>query len=206
MEDKTKHSRMKRLLITSMLILIILITGCYNKQILTNSLSDLGVKLDINQQFIVLKQSVIENGEHNITKIRATDNYDTIKILIIDNLNESEAQNYVNNEIDLINSLFTPYNNPYPGPVSKILNCSQRYFPSTSGDTIKDYQRENVYLYANNRFVFGVCTNNSIKYTTRILYIYCKEKKQLYRIDYFTPKNNPTKNYNEIIDSFECER
>ena len=123
-----------------------------------------------------------------------------IKIKILNNTTLKQAKNYISDKIFVINSIYREINSPYPGALSNRIECEEKFKPKTMENVPFDYY----ILYASERFTYGVCSWDLIKYKSVIYYTYCKETKNLYQIELFIPVDKGTSNYEESLKSIEC--
>lgn len=173
---------------------------------LENVLGKFDVSLDLNKEYIVKDYDKTIGAGKNIIEISATFDKDITKIKIIYPLTDKEALRFIENQRYMINTLFSKQKVPYPGPLTNLLECPEQYLPKIEEEQTEDSERVFYSLYANNRLTFGGCTEDVLAYAAVLAFIYCKEKNEFYQIGCFTPKENPTLNYKEIVKSFKCRK
>lgn len=134
--------------------------------------------------------------------IYATHNDEVIKININDEGDAGSAASYINNEVALFLGIFQPHLPPYPEFLTREASCPDNYKPSPQ----KTSYGRSFTLYAGERFGYGVCVDDLIKYRASINYFYCPNLGKVFKIEYFI---NKTENMNKLlnfIDSFTCSK
>lgn len=119
----------------------------------------------------------------------------------------SVADEYIQAKITGMNALYDNIRSPYPGIISNEITCEKEYKPvysklnSTHGVPL--YQ---IRGYLNDRYVFGACQKEQIRYVDRRLLFVCPKKSLLYDIEFITPVDEPSLNMvSEIIQSIACK-
>lgn len=202
---KSKVSLGWMLLLLGLLILSIVLFS-FRSRNLMDTLNDLDVSININGVYKVTGYKIIEDSSRHIKSIFAKSDKDIIKIEVLGGLTEKGATQYITDQRSSIDSLFTGSLSPYPGILSHTLECPEEYIPKVEEEQVEDSWRIFYYLYANNRLTFGGCAEDVLAYVAVLAFIYCKDKNEVYHIEYFTPKDNLTTEYKEIIKSFKCKK
>lgn len=199
-------SVLKLWLIVLLILSSLSFLGCNKPKNLTAALDALGVSMDIKEEYMVMDYNLIRDDTREIKEIFSTFNKDVLNIRIVSDLSEDKAVQYVNNQRYLVDNLFSKQKVPYPGPLTNTLECPENYLPKVEEEEDEDSFGVFYYLYANDRLTFGGCTEDILDYAAVLAFIYCKEKNEVYQVGYFTPKENPTSNYKEIVKSFKCKK
>lgn len=189
-----------------LLIISLSFLSCSKHENLITVLGALDVGMDLDRDYEIIDYQLIKEDIVKIKKIFAVCNNNIIKIQIVSGLSDEEALRYVDNQRYLVDNLFIKQKIPYPGPLTNILECPKEYMPKIEEEHKTDSLRVFYYLYANNRLTFGGCAEDILNYAAVSALIYCKEKKEVYKVEYFTPKENPTPEYKEIVKSFKCKK
>lgn len=203
MENKT--------ILKTWLIIIVVVTGGLiltiwsNTKSLKEVLDELNVTIELSEEYKVISNRKIIDDSRTIAMIYATSKDNILKIQIVDGLSEKEARDYTNNQRYLINSLFSRQKVPYPGPITNTLVCPKEYLPVIEEEDDSEYFKVFYYMYANDRLVFGGYDEGSLRYSMILAFIYCKEKKELFKIEYYTPKENTSLIHKNILKSFRYE-
>ena len=171
---------------------------------LTSLLNKLDISMDLDDGYKIIEYKNIQGDP--IKEIFTTNEKDIIKIQVITGLSDEQAVQYIMNQRYLVDNLFNEQNIPYPGMLSNTLKCPEKYHPKIEEKQRKDSRGVFYYLYANDRLTFGGCAEDILEYSVVLAFIYCKEKNEVYQIEYFTPKDNPTQNYKQIVKSFKCKK
>lgn len=183
--------------ITLVVIFITVLTSIvYTKKInngLSHQLKEAGIHIAGIEDFNVKE---ISNN-----RILAVNNDDVIKIETTQKTTEDFANKYIQKEITLIESFFEPQLPPYPEFLTQESSCEEKYRP------LKQESRYGKYLimYAGERFGYGVCVDNLIKYRATLGYFYCDNTNMLFKIEYFTNKDASIEKLINFNQSFVCK-
>lgn len=134
--------------------------------------------------------------------IYATSNDEVIKIGITAEENKSSAVNYINNEVALFLGIFQPHLPPYPEFLTREASCPDNYKPSMK----ETPYGKSFTLYAGERFGYGVCVDDLIKYRASINYFYCPNLGKVFKIEYFINKADNVNKLINFTDSFACNK
>ena len=100
----------------------------------------------------------------------------------------------------VINSLYRGISSPYPGVLSNRIECPEEFKPAKIENDPFDYY----IIYASERFTYGVCSWDLIKYKSIIYFLYCDKVNNLYHIKLFVPLNENILSYIDLLDSIRC--
>lgn len=158
-----------------------------------------GVPLQLNLKgsFSLEKQYEVGASRNYVFKSAQ----DAVIISVIADLTDSVALAYRTDKLSLVNSLFIDQGTPYPGRVTNHQGCPDEFKPVVITDTKEVYAMS---LKANERFVYGGCTDASSFYSSALIFIYCKQKGTLCEIKYFTPSGAPVNDLKEFVKSVSC--
>jgi arylsulfatase A-like enzyme len=137
-----------------------------------------------------IKKNILRQGKTNtFWTVIANKNERVVKIEVIKNIDNKSARNYIGERTDLIVSLYKRIPSPYPGAVSKTIECPDKYIPDVfpleiEGENIPVYT-----LYSTPRFTYGACADELIKYRGFMTFVYNEKRAILYRIEIFIPKH-----------------
>lgn len=199
-------SVLKLWLIVLLIISSLSFLGCNKPKNLTAALNTLSVSMDLNKEYRITEFNIIKDDTTEIKEIFSASDEDILNIRIVNGLSEDKANQYITNQRYLVDNLFSKQKVPYPGPLTNTLECPEEYLPKVEEEKDGDSWRVFYYLYANDRLTFGGCTDDILDYVAVLAFIYCKEKNEVYQLWYFTPKENQTVNYKEIVKSFKCKK
>lgn len=122
----------------------------------------------------------------------------------ITNLAEDSANSYIKEEKFKLESVFDPIRSPYFEVLTKKIECPEEFKPLTAESTHPNNKVFYYILYANERFAFGVCSKDLIKYRAIVAFTYCKNTRDLYHLKYFIPNQEYNETAEETIKSFSC--
>lgn len=141
---------------------------------------------------------LLSEGE-NIT---AESNDEILKIKILENFSKEKAEEYKKNQSALFEGIFNPQLPPYPEFLTNKTECAQEFLPIKKTANFGDYYL----VYANERFGYGICAQDLVKYKAGFGMFYCENSKKLFKIQYFID-NVKIKNFKNIEDffgTFQC--
>lgn len=131
--------------------------------------------------------------EFSENKILAESGDEILKIEIVKDIGKSKAEEYVKNQSALLMGMFEPQLPPYPEFLTKQTGCNEKYKPQEKESQYGKYFT----LYAGDRFGYGICVDDLIKYKASLGFFYCPEKNILFKTEYFIPLNE---DFNKIIN------
>jgi hypothetical protein len=106
------------------------------------------------------------------------------------------SKKYIDDKNFLLKSLFLPTTSPYPGVITNAIECPEKFLPK-----IKKVENGIVYfLFANDRFNYGICVDDLVSYFSAYGIFDCKEKG-IFEVNIFSKQENEPK---MIIGSFHC--
>ena len=155
--------------------------------------------------FKINDEKVIKFNGYKVTIVLAENGPHVARVRVYENLRGKEGKNYLKNQSYVLESLFNDQQVPYPGRLSKTLRCPIKYRPEKLEEESHDSKRKIYFLYANDRFTSGGCSEDLLKYRVAIAFVYCKRKRNFFRVEFFTPKNEPIIGYKDIVRSFRCD-
>ncbi|MEK6916200.1 MAG: hypothetical protein AABW92_00495 [Nanoarchaeota archaeon] len=157
---------------------------------------ELGITSDYFQDFKLQDMS----RDNDIFNFNIPNKEEYLKIKILRDITFNQSKNYVSDKLFFVRSLYREINSPYPGQLSNKIACAEEFHPIEV-----EYSPFNYYtLYANNRFVYGVCTNDEIAYKSILYYHYCEEDKELYQLELFFGLDKNVSYYEDKLKETKC--
>lgn len=157
-----------------------------------------GISIKLNGKFSFIKQA-----EKNITtyKTEFISGNDHLIIKLWYDLSDSAARSIISDKIFLIENLFISQPSPYPDVVSNNINCPDRFRPQHFDTCMQANIINAISLFANERFVYGECNDESSYYCAVDIFAYNAVRKILAEVKYFTPRMLPMNKQKEVIKS-----
>lgn len=184
---------LKRIGILSFLAIILLGFYYFNKT-LPGKLFISGVKM--NSSGFKLTDSYSQKVGTN--DIRWTEAENGSVKLIIGKAKPESKEKYISDRILSLESLFEPNTSPYPEVITNTIVCGQEFKPVESDTgTGKIFK-----LYAGERFDYGICAGDLIKYDS-IYGIFDCGQKGVFEIKLFDSPGKGT--IENLIKSFNCK-
>lgn len=124
-----------------------------------------------------------------------------IKIKFFPKQSKKIADNYIDKEIALFQGVFEPHLPPYPEFLTREASCAEKYKPIVSSS---NYGKSFI-VYAGDRFGYGVCDDDLIKYRASLGYFYCENSNKVFKVEYFIDKGAADKKLTDFNSSFVCK-
>ena len=156
--------------------------------------------LGISSEYIEkIKWNSISDGHYSVTFAGAYEE-SVIQIKVLKNISLKEVNIYISDKMFVIKSLFREIVSPYPGKLSNRIECPEEFKPLKIADSPFDYY----VIYASDRFTYGVCSWDLIKFKSIIYFLYCNKEKKLYHIKLFIPVDEEISRYEGLLKSIGC--
>ena len=114
------------------------------------------------------------------------------------------AENILKGKRFLIENLFKDQPHPYPDVVSNRKACPEEFQPKVLEKKHEDGWMFSYRIFANQRFVYGGCSEAVNHYASIYVFLFCTSKNVLYEIKYFTPMDKPSTDLLKLIESVKC--
>lgn len=153
------------------------------------------------KDFVVKSTETREVSGLSVTDIEAENNDALLRLELVRGMNEKLASLYLEEKEVGIESLFLTQPAHYPGAITREVECPAQFHPE-KGDI-----RGMAYyiMYANERFFYGVCAQELVKYRSIMGLRYCKEQKTFVEAKLFFPPEIFNKDRAlELLGSFQC--
>ena len=138
-----------------------------------------------------------KNSGQNITAVSGGE---VIKLKILKDIEVNSAEKYIGEQKTLFESIFKPQLPPYPEFLTKETGCDEMFLPvENSGENGEYYT-----VFAGQRFGFGICADDLIKYKASIKFLYCTNTRILAKLEYFVPNSMEFNDLIEVTESFNC--
>ena len=175
-----------------------------NENTLQKYLDKFGVSWEGAENFLINKSFTQQTKEKN--KIIAEYKNQLIKLEIITNLEKEAAEKHITNKRYVVDSLFLNIAAPYPDAITTTLECPDEFEPKIREIKISNFDAAYYEIFATERITYGACSDDLIKYKTILTWVYCENTKNLFQIELFVPKNEFNGDYNNLFNSFKCEK
>jgi hypothetical protein len=157
-------------------------------RLVDSSLNSAGkISLKLKGDFKLTKQQ----SANGTLKLEFKSPTDFLSVRTWHNIEDSTAIKMIGDKKFLITNLFITQPSPYPDVVSNKVDCPDRLKPLPFDSIYPNIRISAFRLYANDRFIYGECTDDVIVYTSAYILVYNKKEKILTEIKYFTPKSKP---------------
>jgi len=186
------------------LYILLLIFACQKNRSLDNVLKKLDINIELVDDFTVIESSNSIFNKRKVEKIIADSENERIELRIIQNYNREDAESYIKNQELLVLSNFDIYMAPYPGQISNLIKCEEKFLPIKEEMKTQKIMGVRFFLFSNDRYNIGECNEDLLIYKTAFSILYCIGKKTIYEFSYFTPKNKPNAKFHNIVKSFKC--
>lgn len=189
---KRKLLRIKVLL--PLLLLVVVLAGIYMySRTLQGRMGVWGIKISTGNMHVTDSYREI-SGTNKIDWIEAQDGDMT---MFIGRVFPQDVQKFINDKIYSLMALYEPSTSPYPEVITNIITCPDDFKPHQIQDS-----RGSVYkLFAGERFGYGICTNDLIKYQSLLGMFDCGGKG-VFEIKLFDVKS--ADRIQGVMNSFAC--
>ncbi len=160
--------------------------------------------MDNTKEFMITDVSKSSFTDKIIIEISAQKFGENLKIRKIENMDKQDADTYIDEKRFETDSLFYTVPSPYPDVITQIIVCPDEFHPIINETEDKDRGLIFYILYAGERFNYGVCSEDLIRYKSILAFIYCKDKEELYQVELFTPVDEFNQTSIDMIESFRC--
>lgn len=124
------------------------------------------------------------------------------------NFSTEQANQAIQTKIMITKGIFEEATAPYPGEISDVISCGDKYKPVYSTRTQNETDISLFEGFVNDRLVFGACDDDQASYHNTLTMFYCAKQKKFYQIEIIIPqkeyRENKEKN-EEILKSLGCK-
>lgn len=165
-------------------------------------------KPDTLQVFGFSDFEITEKTESNIggmhfTRFTANNGTVILKVEHAKDVDVAKATQYIDEKRFGIESLYQSTPSPYPDVLTRTIECPDKFKPVLNAT--EDNRDSSYYiLYANDRFTYGVCSEDLIKYRAVFYLVYCEQKNEIYQVELFTAPEEFTDELVDMLHSFKC--
>jgi hypothetical protein len=116
------------------------------------------------------------------------------------------AYDYIRGKIAGMKALYDNIQSPYPGLLSNEIVCDARFKPTyTTFVTPGGIEVYQISGFLNERYSFGSCVEDQIRYKDMRMLFSCKTKKQLYDLEFITPITSSAQDaFDSFVKSVRC--
>lgn len=177
------------------IILIFIILGASFFIFLNNNLSARllwwGVSIDPSSFSLVS----FDKNETRVLKVEKLEAINGTTKVFIDKTETEDHRKYIEDKKFLLESLFLPTTSPYPEVITNVIECPSEFRPK-----VRNADNGIVYaLFAGERYNYGICAKDLVKYDSEYGIFDCKEKG-IFEIRLFGEKGE----IGHIMKSFKC--
>ena len=177
-------------ILCSILLLVIGLTFFYGR--ISGHLSRWRISLNLSE----FKLSSFTKDKISTSKVEKLEAISGTTKVFIDKTEIEDHKKYIEDKKFLLESLFLPTTSPYPEVITNIIECPDEFKPR-----VRETNNGVVYtLFAGERFNYGVCSHDLVKYHSGYGIFDCKDKG-IFEIRVFSDGNNEIE---RIMNSFKC--
>lgn len=156
--------------------------------------------LKINGFQIALAENFLIS-ERTDSGVLARKGEEVIKLKIFDSYSAEEAKEFISEQQALLENLYRPQLPPYPEFLTKETGCENKFKPVKSSTDSGIYYL----LWSGERFGYGICSDDLIKYKAVLGFFYCERNKKLLKFEYFIPAGQNEEKIKNVADSIKCK-
>lgn len=189
---------------TAVLLLVMLFFGARTFLTPKNAVEQLkkeGISFPQLKDFIIESMETREVSELLVTELTARNDEAVLQLDLIQNMDEKLSSLYLEEKRVGIESLFINQPAHYPGIITRETECPTEFQPEKGAIGGTAYY----IMYANDRFFYGVCVPDLIKYRSITGLLYCKEQSVFVEAKFFfLPESFNRERALELLSSFQC--
>ena len=142
--------------------------------------------------------------DKNFTRFTATNGSAILKVGHARGIDVAKARQYIDEKRFGIESLYRSMPSPYPETITRTIECPDEFKPAFNM-TESEHQDSFIYvLYATERFTYGACSDDLIKYRAIFYLAYCREGNEIYNIELFMHPDESVNKFVSMVQSFRC--
>jgi len=159
-----------------------------------------------NQEQFGLSGNIIKefkfnrDSKGNPVFLTGYNNKKIMKVKKIQDYSESLVQQYITDNIFVINTQYRELHSPYPGRLSNRIECEDEFKPIEISNTPFNYYK----IYSTDRFTYGACSWDLITYQSILYFVYCEDSNSFYQIQLFLPLDVEIGPYENKLKSLSC--
>ncbi len=140
-----------------------------------------------------VNQFKIKNQNHRVynniihDELLAKVDEEILKVKKITGLNPSQMKNHITEQKRKIELFYSSKASPYFDFVSRKTKCAKKFIPKTYEIDDSNHKMIRMSLYATNRLIYGVCSEDIAAYRSIAIYIYCKKNQTVFSVNYYIP-------------------
>lgn len=189
------------LTIGTVLLILIVISILYQNTIPFSKKAVINIFIPSINDFKIV--DTYKTKEDLVTYIEAKKDEILLKIRIAKITDEYLAKEYMNYHLNMINSTYEPIKSPYPGSITRERACPEELKLIKVDD---NFNSTYYLIYSTNRYSYGACSWDSVKYRVVLLFRYCEYKKELYQVEIFIPVDESNESYLEMAEKIKCKQ
>ena len=152
----------------------------------------------------IVAEKKLNKYDHIATIINANYLDGNLKMERIGELDNVFIGTYFNDKKLYIESNYVKSLSPYPEVITNSIECPEEFKPK-----LTEYESEEMKLLAydfltNDRFTYGVCSDDLTTHKAQSISVYCIKSKELYNMELSVPINGSENNLNMKYDAISC--
>lgn len=140
----------------------------------------------------------------SFTKLTATDQKHIVKVAYTSHIISAQAKQYIDENLFSIDSLYQTTQSPYPDVITRTIECPTKFKPVFNKTETSIQDSFYYVLYANDRFAYGICSEDLIKYHAVFSIVYCKSEGELYKLEVFGGPKEAMDKFIDKLQTFQC--
>lgn len=184
-----------------MMILLIAAAAAFAWYEYARSLSSLGFTLSGIDDFVIEERYTpyFSGPKEEVIYARSTSGI--LRLTLMTDVQSDSAEQYARSRALLLEGMFDPRLPPYPEFLTTATGCAEEFLPQRAETSLGYYYT----VYADERFNYGICAHDLAKYKAGMGVFYCKNSKQMVKIDYFIDASENMSEVDRLMRSYECK-
>lgn len=138
------------------------------------------------------QERVKDGARHRFVSLRAHAKSLSLEVEITSPLGASEARALAEQKLNVVARLYGEQKVPYPGELSNEIACTKNRQPSRRTRSVSGLKVRMLVGHANDRFAFGACQQESIRYLGLDSFFYLPARRALVELRAFQPSEQAT--------------
>ncbi len=195
--NKKNNCEPNKKLIYSFIFLILIIVGCEQES------NPNGLNIGSEKLFeFEFKEKVDLKIQEDYIFLNKNEK---LKIEKYTGLSKESKKDLINKQFISIESAYSDSSSAYPGEISNTINCDEKFKPKFIDKKIDNVNYNLAIIYVSDRYGFGACTEDTVKFKNIIGWISCQKNEELYKLNYYKSVKPENEEAIDFITSFYCK-
>ena len=160
--------------------------------------------LELSSPLSIKFKQIKKEVSKNILTVEYRSNIDKLIFRVYKNMKAETARKKAKDRRLIIMDMFKGKPSPYPGVISDQIACDDKYQPKEHIRKHGENWSEALQLFANERGIYGGCTEKTTFFSSALVHLYCTKIQTLFVVKLFTPNKSPSVDIVSFIGALNC--